>query len=311
MPGCAVGGYFVRRQFLYAVGRESGKRAQDFIEKSLSRKHIARGVYREGRYLYRLHYKPIYEAIDEAENRNRREHQPAAIRLRLMALDFVLEHPENQFLATSEDKLRWLMDTCQVNSGMLPARAFCVRGVSVVRYFSDGFPIFLTGESPVPFFTFVDDDQVTTASLRSYLLNYHRLFQALGFVNLVFVTRRQKRFDSAARTLQRFRDSLLEQTEPLIEIQRLLTHFHHRNLFELRQTRPLSREDLDRLRDDLDTYVGPRFERLFELWKQGGDEAVRADLAAEERKRKSLEITFTPYVLEHDYELFGTLQSAS
>lgn len=306
------GGYFVRRQFLYSVGCEAGKRAQDFIEKGLSKKHIARGIYREGRHLYRLHHKPIYAAIGEPENRNRREHQPSAIRLRLMALDFVLEHPESQFLATTEDKLHCLVDTCQVESGVLPTRVFCVRGVSVVRYFADGFPMFLTGgASPVPSFTFIDDDQVTTGSLRSYLFNYQRLFQTLGSVNLLFVTRHQKRFDSAARTLQRFRDSLVELAEPVIEIQRLLTHFPHRHLFELRQTRPLTTADLNRLRDDLETYVGPRFDRLFELWKQGGDEAVRADLAAEHSKRKSLEITFTPCVLEHDYELFGTLQSAS
>ncbi len=120
------GGYFVRRQFLYSAGCELGKRAEDFIDKLTARKHACREVYREDRHLFRLHYKPIYAAIGEEDNRNRREHQPTTIRLRLMGLDFVLEHPEHQFLATQQDKLRYFFETRKIEAELLPSRAYSV-----------------------------------------------------------------------------------------------------------------------------------------------------------------------------------------
>ncbi len=306
------GGYFVRRQFLYSASCELGKRAQDFIDKLTARKHACREIYREDRHLFRLHYKPMYAAIDEEDNRNRREHQPSTIRLRLMALDFVLVHPDYKFLATEQDKLRHLLETRRVEADVLPARVFSVHGAFTTRHFVDGFPVFLnSSEDAALSFTFVDDDQLTTAAFRSYLVQYHRLFQALGPIDLVFLTRHQGRFEAAVKTLDRFRDRLTERTSPSIDIARLLAHFPHRLLAERRQTRTLDKAQLDRLGADLEVFDGPQYTRLFELWKQSGDDAVRAELAAENELRKSLRIRLTAHILEHDYDLFGTLQAAS
>lgn len=306
------GGYFVRRQFLYSAGCELGKRAQDFIDKLTTRKHACREIYREDRHLFRLHHKPMYAAIGEEDNRNRREHQPSTVRLRLMALDFVLAHPGYRFFATEQGKLRHLLEIHGLQGDVLPARVFCVHGAFTTRHFVDGFPLFLNGrEDAVLSFTFVDDDQLTTAAFRSYLVQYHRLFQALGPVNLVFLTRHQGRFETADRALARFRDRLAERTSPSIDIARLLAHFPHRLLAERRQTRTLDKVQLDRLGADLEVFDGPQYARLFELWKQAGDEAVRAELAAENELRRSLRIHFTAHILEHDYDLFGTLQAAS
>src|SRR5215472_11392735 len=81
-------GYFVRRQFLRSTESARGKRAQDFIDRLIARGHASREIFREDRHLFRLHSKTIYEALGHADNRNRREHQPSTLRLRLMALDF-------------------------------------------------------------------------------------------------------------------------------------------------------------------------------------------------------------------------------
>jgi hypothetical protein len=306
------GGYFVRRQFLCSAGCELGKRAQDFIDKITARKHACREIYREDRHLFRLHYKPMYAAIGEQDNRNRREHQPSTIRLRLMALDFVLAHPGYRFLATEQDKLRYLLETRGVEADALPARVFCVHGAFTTRHFVDGFPAFLNGEhQPVLSFTFIDDDQLTNAAFRSYLVQYHRLFQALGPVSLVFLTRYLGRFENAGKTLERFRDRLAERTSPSIDIPRLLAHFPHRVLAARRETRTLDKAQLDRLGADLEVFDGPQYARLFELWKQAGEDAVRAELATENELRRSLRIYFTAHILEHDYDLFGTLQAAS
>ena len=306
------GGYFVRRQFLYSAGCELGKRAQDFIDKLTARKHARREVYREDRHLFRLHYKPIYAAIGEEDNRNRREHQPATIRLRLMGLDFVLEHPEHQFLATQQDKLRYFFETRKIKAELLPSRAYSVNDSFIVRHFVDGFPMFQsTGDPSAISFTYADDGQLTTAAFRSYLGQYHRLFQAVGPMGLVFLTRSPDRFERAQKVLDRFRDRLAQGAKPSIDIDRLLAHFPHRLLAERRETRQLNKAQMDQLGMDLDTFDAPEFRRLFELWKHDGGDAVRTELTLDRDLQQPLNINFTACILEHDYDLFGTLQAAS
>jgi len=100
-------GYFVRRQVLIALGCRPGKRAQGFIEELIFRGHACREIYRKNRHIFRVQSKVIYEALGQDDNCNRREHQPSTIRLRLMTLDYVLEHPENQYLETQQEKLSY------------------------------------------------------------------------------------------------------------------------------------------------------------------------------------------------------------
>jgi hypothetical protein len=102
-------GYFVRRQFLRSADCRRGKRDQDFIDQLLSRGHAVREIFREDRHLFRIQSKIIYEALGAEDNRNRREHQPSTVRLRLMGLDFILEHPEHRYLTTQEDKLSFFV----------------------------------------------------------------------------------------------------------------------------------------------------------------------------------------------------------
>lgn len=185
-------------------------------------------------------------------------------------------------------------------------------GTFITRHFVDGFPLFLTGGGcPTLSFTYVDDGQLTTAAFRSYLVQYHRLFQALCQVGLVFLTRSHHRFDSAQKALERFCDRVTETHKPSIDIDRLLAHFPHRLLAERRETRQLNKAQMDRLGVDLHTFGGPRFARLFELWKKAGGDAVRAELSVENDRQRVIRINFTACILEHDYDLFGALQAAS
>ncbi len=306
------GGYFVRRQFLLSAQCDPGKRAQDFLERLLARKHACREIFREDRHLFRLHFKPIYAAIGEDDNRNRREHQPNTIRLRLMGLDFVLEHPEHEYLATGSDKLSYFVGSRGIDAGLLPARAFYVRGVLIRRQFIDGFPLFLRRDTtPNICFCYVDDGQLSTAAFRSYLRQHQRLFQALGTVNLYFLTQESRRFDAALRVLRRFTNRVADSTGTTIDVTRLLAHFPHRLLWERRQTGTLSKDQMDRLAEDLHTFNQDRHERLFELWRERGDEAVRGELATETVRQTALDVDLTACLLEHDYDLFGDLRAAS
>ena len=305
-------GYFVRRQFLRSADCDHGKRAQDFIDKLTARKHACREIYREDRHLYRLHYRPIYAAIGQEDNRNRREHQPATIRVRLMGLDFVLEHPEHRFLATEQEKLRYFFEERKIEADLLPARAFCVKGVFLTRHFVDGFPLFLSNaDSSGITFCYIDDGQFSNAAFRSYLRQYHRLFRVLGPITLSFVTQHEHRFEAADKALRRFCERLSDPARPPVDVNRLLAHFPHRSLWERRETRSLNKVQIDQLAENLRAFDGPRYTRLYELWLQEGDDGVRAELAAENEMQLSVNVNFTLSILEHDYDVFGTLQAAS
>ena len=152
-------GYFLRRQVLLALGCRPGKRSQEFIEELIRRRHASREVYRKDRHIFRLQSKIIYDALGQEDNRNRREHQPSTVRLRLMALDYVLEHPDHQYLVTPNEKLSYFFEERKIDPGAFPARIFRSNNFLTTRYFADGFPQFLNErDRHVVSFVYVDDN---------------------------------------------------------------------------------------------------------------------------------------------------------
>ena len=102
-------GYFLRRQFLSFIGGTKGWKDVALIKKLRANRHCQITVYRHNRMVYHLSAKPLYIALGEPDNRNRREHQPSTIKNKLMGLDFVLEHPAHHYLATEREKLDYFI----------------------------------------------------------------------------------------------------------------------------------------------------------------------------------------------------------
>jgi hypothetical protein len=226
-------GYFVRRQFLRHIGAQRGKRAHDFIDELIGRGHACREVFREDGHLFHLQSKVIYEALGEEDNRNRREHQPATVRLRLMALDFILEHSEYRYLMTQQERLSYFFEQRGIDAEALPARFFRSNGKLTTRYFPDGFPQFVdVSNASAVSLVYIDDAQLSADAFRSYLRNYRNLFQALGVLDLVFLTTSSDRFLIAQKALARFWTRARENTLPAIDLNRILAHFPHRLLLE-------------------------------------------------------------------------------
>lgn len=305
-------GYFVRRQFLRSTDSQSGKRDQDFLDALITRGHARRETFRQDRHLFRIQSKVIYEALGEEDNRNRREHQPSTVRLRLMGLDFILDHPEHRYLTTQQDRLSYFFEQRGVDAQALPARLFRSNGIVTTRYFPDGFPQFLdNAEQQVVSFVYVDDAQLSIDAFRSYVQNYRDLFEALGAIDLVFVTTSTTRFEAVQRVLARFWNRVREGSTPRVDLDRLLRHFPHRLLFEKRDTRNLNTAQMYALSEDIHTLCGPYFDHLYDIWKQSGDDGLRAEYLAQNAAAKPPQINFTCCVLEYDYDLFGTLNAAS
>jgi hypothetical protein len=125
-----------------------------------------------------LRSKALYEAVGDEDNRNRREHQPSTVRLRLMGLDFILEHPAYRYLATQEERLSYFLNDRGIDAAALPARFFRSAGKLFTRYFPDGFPQFIDDHDPATLsFVYIDDPQLSADAFRSYLKNYRACFK--------------------------------------------------------------------------------------------------------------------------------------
>ncbi len=304
-------GYFVRRQLLRVTDSHRGKRDQKFLQTLLDRGHARREIFREDRHLFRLQSKAIYLAVRQGESRNRREHQPSTVRLRLMGLDFILDHPEYSFLMTPEDKLSHLLQDCGIDPQTLPTRSFRSGGAVTAKYFPDGFPQFIRAGDTHASFVYVDDPQLSADSFRSYLRNYSRLFEVLGSVHLIFLTLFAERFKIGQRVLLDFSRRTWNTAQPPVGLNRLLAHFPHRQLFENGDTRHLNTAQMRALAEDIHDLNGARVQELYALWKERGPDALRAELAGKRTSSSAPEIDFTSSVLEYDYDLFGTLHVAS
>src|SRR5207302_5323890 len=74
------GGYCLRRQYLAFAGLRYGKNVRDFLDGLVSQQLAQRFVYQANRgHLYHLHAKSLYRALEQRDNRNRRQVSPAAI----------------------------------------------------------------------------------------------------------------------------------------------------------------------------------------------------------------------------------------
>jgi hypothetical protein len=304
-------GYFVRRQLLRSLGCTRGKRSKDFLDELTGRGHACRELFRQDRHIFRLQSRTIYEALGHEDNRNRREHQPSTVRLRLMALDFALEHGEYQYLVTQQDRLSYFFEQRRIDAEALPARVFNSNGTLTTRYFPDGFPQFLHPDNPFAIsFIYIDDAQLTPNAFRAYLRNYRNLFERLGTLDLAFVTTAAERLAIAQNTLAHFCARAWESAAPAVDLNRLLAHFPHRLLYEKRSTAALNTAQMNTLQEDLHMLCSPQIENLYAIWKQDGVEGLRAELAAQETPAPP-QIHLTTSVLEYDYDLFGTLHAAS
>ena len=305
-------GYFVARQFDTAIHVKHGKRTTVFLDKLVSRGHVRRYVFEHNRHVYHLQYKPFYQAIGDPDSRNRREHQPQTIKARLMALDYVLANPDNTYLDTERQKILSLKDLHGIAPEVMPCKLYGrENSVCVGRRFVDRFPISFrqtSAESPNRFtFTYIDSGFETMAAFTTHLRRYKPLFEALREFDLVYIGTDRSQFAEAESTFQRVLSRNAGRPMSAHDIGRLLVYFHDRDLFERGESRILSRERMDLLRDAWDEFRSPFHEGLFARWKQEGESAVRSDL----RVRMTCNGRFLRYVLPFNYDYFGSIDVSS
>lgn len=191
-------GYFLRRQFDQFIDRHNGAIAQHFLLRAKRRGHVAVLDFGQQRHVYHLFYKPFYRLLDNPDSQNRRRKSDAEIKLRLMALDYVLLHLGEEFLETREAKIRFFTGTLHVPPASLPQAG---------RYsqvpFADHILISHDATSGIPRFIYVEEGTRSLIRFEKFLSSYKRLFQELTGFELVYLSDFDLNFVGAGRLFEK------------------------------------------------------------------------------------------------------------
>lgn len=138
-------GCFLERQYCAFTGTVRGQNSREFIARLVARgfvRVIEPGPVRRGR-LYHVHHRPLYDAIGQADNRNRRLRHIGRMVERVMVLDGVLGDRRCSWLSPADDKWRFF---CLKRDNYLrpedyPHIAFGSGRQRTLRCFPDKLPI--------------------------------------------------------------------------------------------------------------------------------------------------------------------------
>lgn len=176
-------GVFMGRHSAAFAGITHGQKVHDFLERLLAARFAtAFRVGHTGRTrLIHVHHKPLYAAIGDPENRNRKPLALGRAIERMMLLDAVLAEREFLWLGTERDKYAHFVMLLQgrLQNDELPRLVFRKDGHDqTVRYFPDKLPIGVEPETDRHVFVFLAADG-SPMDFRQFLLRHAELLGAL------------------------------------------------------------------------------------------------------------------------------------
>jgi hypothetical protein len=165
-------GYFFHQHYADFLGIAPNKRTSTLIRKALRNRHIAvrTELRRRGYKLYHLYSRNVYDDLG-AENSSLRKVGTLNLFLtRLLVTSFIISYPDEDYLETEADKVRYFQQ-CGIDVSFLPRQRFRSRKRHelVTRYFADKFPIFVEDPShPRPNILKIKIDLATRQKLGLY-----------------------------------------------------------------------------------------------------------------------------------------------
>lgn len=258
-------GVFLERQYCTLAGIAHGQKTHNFLQKLIDRGYvtvITPGALHRGR-LFHVQYKPLYEAIGEANNRHRRPASLGRMIERLMILDAVLVDKRHTWLGTEQDKLAYfkasLGDRFRLDD--LPRLTFGDGDQKTIRYFPDKLPIGVERDyGPRHVFLYLVTREVP-AAFRMFLFRHAELLKTVHFWTIRLLVPRRFR---KAIALYRYaaRDEVARPLEPAL-VDELEWVFRHRaGTADLTQKPP----DLD-LKAASRKFDAARFRARYRMWQ--------------------------------------------
>jgi hypothetical protein len=295
----AHSGYFLRRQFDQFIHRSSGAIAQHFLTKAKRMGHIATLDFGQQRHVYHLFHKDFYTLLDDPDSQNRRRKGDAEIKLRLMALDYVLLHLADNFLYSREAKLDLFTRQLGISPKVLPQS-----GRHSQHTFADRILISYDKVQKNARFIFIDEGTRSLARFDKFLSDYKRLLEALAKFELIYLSDAATNFAEAVRLFQRlFPQTFTAGSHALCPKgpNHLLSYFKVRSRYDA-QTGGLTMENFLLLREGNLLYTGPEHENLYQEWK--GKPFV-AEVIHQRVRSKLSPISFRTELLELTYPIFS------
>jgi len=253
-------GYFTVRQFLGFAEAKSGKRNARLVEKLFSLGHASAQRYTRRSLVYHLCSRQLYSAIGKDYLRNRREHELSHIKTRLLALDFILNHSEDDYFGTSEAKRQYFVERFKVSENLFTPQD----GRSNRITFADRFPLCVAYPSPdympVVTFTYVDPEHRNLDSYIAHLRTYRPLFRQLPGFQFLYISTAAGLQKEAAELF-----SLIVEGKGLLE---LIRYFDVETKWNREQYGLLTEQDVIFLSDARKHYTGESISTLYYLWRR-------------------------------------------
>ncbi len=253
-------GYFTVRQFLDFAKAKSGKRNARLVENLFSLGHASAQRYTRRSLVYHLCSRQLYSAIGKDYLRNRREHELAHIKTRLLALDFILAHPKEDYFETAEAKRQYFVQRFHINETLFSPSEEHPTGI----VFTDRFPLCVAYPSPdyipVVTFTYVDPDHRNLDAYMAHLRIYRPLFRQLPGFQFLYVSTPTRLQKEAAELF-----SLLVEGKGLSDLTR---YFDLETKWNREQYRLVTEQDAIFLSDARKRYTGESISNLYYLWKR-------------------------------------------
>lgn len=175
-------GVFVERQYCRFAGIVHGQKSTDFIKSLVERRFatpITTGKLHRGR-MFHVHYKPLWAAVGEPDNRFRKPAAPGRMIERVMLLDAVLDDQRCTWLGPAIDKRRHFMRHLEsrLEARDYPHLSFGQGPERTVRYLTDKFPIAVLPELDSHAFVYLVTHR-SPMDFRLFLLRHVALLRVL------------------------------------------------------------------------------------------------------------------------------------
>ena len=301
-------GYFTLQQYLDFTGTKKGWSVHQFTTKSSQLGHLRSVACAYGTALYNLYSRRVYGALDRDNLRNRRRLSTELIRTRLSILDFVIAHPDLEYLETEADKVACFSERFCVPQALIPGRIYqgIKQHASTKRCFVDRFPIYLFPNSkgssarPTPVFVYCDSAPRSLLHFITHLRNFEHFLRRLPSFELVYAAPTATKFERAERF---FRD-MFDQSSAA-NSRSLVRYFRLRRLWEEEKHDLLTRADRDFLRRGNQRYRDQFWESVYRKWTTG-DLANQSMEALISTRLTAQNWTFRSYLLAHEHKIFST-----
>ncbi len=253
-------GYFTLRQFLDFAHAKSGKRNARLVEKLFSLGHASARRYTRRSLVFQVRSRRIHAAIGKNHLRNRREHELPLIKTRVLALDFILAHPQEHYFETAEEKRRYFIERFKLEESLFsPAgpKHDCIS-------FSDRFPLCIAYPPPeympVVTFTYIDPEHRNLDAYVAHLRTYRPLFRRLPSFQFLYVSTTSGLQNEATELF-----SFLVERKGLAD---LIRYFDLRTKWDREQYGLLTEDEVLFLSKARKRFTGPSIGSLYYLWKR-------------------------------------------